>query len=64
MMYRVHHADRRHLYRDSPLALKFELVEILRLHFPVLDGMSMLQKPVGERRFPVIDVGDDDEIPY
>ena len=47
---------------DAALALEVERVEDLRLHLPLLQGASGLDQTVGERRLPVIDVGDDAEV--
>ena len=45
-----------------PRSRSVERVEDLRLHLPLLQGASGLDQTVGERRLPVIDVGDDAEV--
>ena len=51
------------LDRDAPLALEVHLVQVLLAHVPVGDGVRELEQPVGQRRLPVVDVGDDAEVP-
>jgi len=51
------------LDRDAPLALEIHRVEHLGFHFAGLQGPGELEEPIGERRFPVIDVRDDGKIP-
>ncbi len=58
----VVHAHRRRLDGDAALALQIHAVEQLILHIAVADGVRELKHPVGERAFPVIDVGDDAKI--
>src|SRR5262245_55115751 len=48
---------------DAALALEIHRVEHLRFHLAGLKRAGDLEKPVGERRFAVIDVRDDGEIP-
>ena len=52
------------LDRDAALALEVHAVEDLRLHLTRLERPGDLEKPVGERRLAVIDVGDDGEVAY
>jgi hypothetical protein len=59
----VGHPDRLGLDGDPALALELHVVEELRLGFPRGDGSRLLEEPVGERGLPVIDVGDDREVP-
>ena len=55
-------ADRVRLDGDAALALEVHRVEDLRLHLAGLQGAGDLEKPVGQRRLAVVDVGDDREI--
>ena len=48
---------------DAPLAFEIHGIEQLRLGVPLRDGAGELQQPVGKRGLPVIDMGDDAEIP-
>ena len=50
------------LDRDPPLALELHRVEQLVAHVAVGDRVRQLENPVGERRLPVVDVGDDREV--
>ena len=47
---------------DAALALDVHRVEHLLDHVALGDRAGLLDQPVGERRFAVIDVGDDGEI--
>ncbi len=58
----VGHAHRLGLDGDPPLPLQVEGVEHLVLHLPRADRSRPLQEAVGERRFAVIDVGNDREV--
>ncbi len=49
------------LDRDAALALEVHRVEVLGAHVARVDGAGQLEEPVGERRLPVVDVGDDAE---
>jgi hypothetical protein len=49
--------------RDAALALQVHAVEDLRRHLTELQRAGELEKAVGERRFAVIDMRDDREIP-
>ena len=51
------------LDRDPALALEVHAVEDLGGHLPQLERAGQLEKAIGERRFAVIDVRDDREIP-
>ena len=50
------------LDRDPALALEIHRVEHLRAHVAVGDGVRELEDAVGQRRLPVVDVGDDREV--
>ncbi len=47
------------LDRDPALPLDVHRVEVLGPHVAHLDGPGQLEEPVGQRRLPVVDVGDD-----
>ena len=47
---------------DAALALEVHRIEDLVDHLPFGDGPAQLDQPVGQRRFAVIDMGDDGEI--
>ena len=47
---------------DAPLALEVHRVEVLRPHVAGVDGAGELEDAVGQRRLPVVDVGDDAEV--
>ena len=49
------------LDRDAALALEVHRVEVLRAHVARVDRARHLEQAVGERRLPVVDVGDDAE---
>ena len=44
------------------LALQIHGIQDLRLHLAGLEAAALLDEPIGQRRFAVIDVGDDGEI--
>ena len=50
------------LDRDPALALELHRVEHLRPHVAAGDGVRQLEDAVGERRLPMVDVGDDREV--
>ena len=54
--------NRVRLDRDPPLALEVHAVEHLRFHLTCLERSRHLEKPVGQSRLAVVDVGDDGEI--
>ena len=56
------HAHRLRLDRDPALALEVHRVEQLLLHVAGGDGVGELQDPIGQRRLPMVDVGDDREV--
>jgi hypothetical protein len=56
-------ADRLRLDRDAPFALDVHAVEVLGPHGATVDHAGLLQHPVGQGRLPVVDVGDDAEVP-
>ena len=47
---------------DSPFPFQVHAVEELFLEVPFGDGSGQLEQPVGQGRFPVVDVSDDTEI--
>ena len=51
------------LDRDAPLALDIHAVEVLGPHLAGVDDARLLQHPIGQGRLPVVDMGDDAEIP-
>ena len=48
--------------RDPAFSLDVHVVEELFLHLPFGDGLGQLQHAVGQRGFPVVDMGDDREV--
>ena len=48
---------------DAALALDIHLIEELRALLALGERAGSLQDPIGQRRFAVIDVGDDRKIP-
>ena len=58
----VGETHRARLDGDAALALEVHVVEELRRHLALRDRAGALEEPVGERRLPVIDVGDDREV--
>jgi hypothetical protein len=58
----VVHSNGVELDRDAALALEVERVEHLVLHLALLEGSGGFDEPVRQRRFPMIDVGDDAEV--
>ena len=58
----VEDADGLGLDRDAALALEVHRVEHLRAHQPRVDGVRQLEDAIGQRRLPVVDVGDDREV--
>ena len=59
---RVAHAHGARLDSDPLLTLQIHGIEDLRLHFPAGDGIGLFQQAVSERRFAVVDVGNDGEV--
>ena len=51
------------LDRDATLTLDVHAVEVLGAHVPLRDHARELQHPIGQRRFAVVDVRDDAEVP-
>jgi hypothetical protein len=47
---------------DAALALDIHRIEHLLLHLALLERAGHLDEPVGERRFAVVDMGDDGEV--
>src|SRR5713101_8838553 len=60
----VGHAYRLELDRDPALPLQVHAVEHLVLHVALADRAGELEQPVGQRRFPVVDVGDDAKVAH
>ena len=58
----IEDADGLSLDRDPALSLEVHRIEHLRPHRARIDGVGQLEDPVGQRRFAVIDVGDDREV--
>ena len=56
------HAHRLRLDRDPSLPLQVHRVEQLRSHVAHLDRLRQLEDAVGQRRLPMVDVGDDREV--
>ena len=50
--------------RDAALAFEVHRIKHLRLHLARTQCAGQFQQTVRERRFPVIDVGNDSEISY
>jgi hypothetical protein len=59
---RIGQADRMSLDGDPALALEIHAVEHLRFHLARLERARQLEKPIGQRRFAVIDMRDDGEV--
>ena len=47
---------------DAAFAFNVHRIQKLRLHIPVRDGIGVLDQAVGERGFPVVDMGHDGEV--
>src|SRR5256886_8872926 len=58
----VVHADGVELDGDAALAFQVHRVEHLLPHQALVQGARELDQPVGQRRFPVVDVGHDAEV--
>ena len=58
----VFHAGGLELDGDAAFALQLHVVEKLRLHVASRNSAGVLQEPIGQGGFPVVDVGDDAEI--
>ena len=58
----VLHADRLGLDRDAALALEVHRVEQLRAVVAGVDRAGDLEDAIGQRRLPMVDVGDDREV--
>ena len=58
----VKHRDRVRLDGDAALLLQVHRIEQLVLHLARRDGAGPVQQPVGKRRLPMINMGDDAEI--
>lgn len=59
----VVHCDGMGLDGDALFPLEFHGVEELVLLLAFGDGLGVLEESIGERGFPVIDVGDDGKVP-
>ena len=60
----VFEGDRIALDRDAPLTLDIHTVEDLVTELSILNRAAGLDQAVGERRLPMVDMGDDAEIAY
>jgi hypothetical protein len=58
------HADCVELDGDPPLSFQLVRIQDLFPHLPLLERPGMLQKPIGQGGFPMVDMGDDGEISY
>ena len=58
------HAYRSQLDRDTTLTLEVHIVERLRLELAFLECSCDLHETISKSRLPVVDMGDDTEIPY
>ncbi len=58
----IAHAHGVQLDRDAALALQVHRVEDLLAHQPLVQRPRQLDQPIGEGRFPMIDMGHDAEI--
>ena len=56
------HPDRLRLDRDAALAFQLHRVEHLVAHLAARNGVRQLQDAVGQRRLPMVDVGDDGKV--
>jgi hypothetical protein len=56
------HAHGLGLDRDAAFAFELHRVQQLLAHLSARDGLGQLEDPVGKRRLPVVDVGDDREV--
>ena len=59
----VRHADGVELDRDPALALEVQRIQDLLFHLALLERARRLDQAVRQRRFAVVDVRDDAEIP-
>ena len=59
----VVHRDRVGLDRDPALALEVHVVEDLVAHLLLRERARDVEEAIGQRRLPVVDVGDDAEVP-
>ena len=59
----VIHRNRVCLDGDASLFLEIHRVKQLVLHFTLRYGSCAMQQPVGQSRLPVVDVGNDTEVP-
>ena len=58
----VPHAHRPKLDGDAALAFDGEVIQVLGLHIPRLDGARALQEAICERGLAVVDVRDDGKV--
>ena len=58
------HAHRSQLDRYTTLPLEIHIIEGLRLYLAFLECSCDLHETISKSRLPVVDVGDDTEIPY
>jgi hypothetical protein len=60
----ITHLDRAGFNGDASLAFQVQIIQQLFFHFSFGHRAGKLQQPVGQRAFPVIDVGDDAKVAY
>ena len=60
----VTHRHRMRFDRDATLLLEVHRVEQLVFHLTGRDRARAVQQPVGQRRLPMVDMGDDAEVSY
>ena len=58
----IPHLDGMALDSDTTLALQIHIIQGLILHLAFADGVGVLQQPVGECAFAVVNVGDNAKI--
>ena len=59
---RIHHAHRMGLDGDAAFPLQVHRIQHLGLHLARRQRAGQLQQTVGQRAFPMVDMGDDGEI--
>jgi hypothetical protein len=60
----IEHAHRLRLDCDTAFLLQFHGIQHQLMHIPLRHRMRRFNQPVGQRRFAVVDVGDDAKISY
>ena len=56
------HADRLHLYSDPAFPFQIHPVKRLRLHLSFFNGARQFQKPIRQRGFAMVNMGDNTEV--